>query len=210
MRKILEKVFVGVVIAFGLMVFATQNAEAHWSWHKGWLHNQKGSSCDKGSKGSSDKGSSDKGSKGSSYSNIPNNTPTPNNTPKTGTICGFIFHDNNQNATQDPGEGGFGNIGIKITDNQNTIHTVVSDINGSYCIQNIPGGSAVVDIDLQTLPLNSIVTTDNPTAINVIPGTSNFAGKDGIFNGAGTPVAPSPVAPSPVAPSPVAPSPFIP
>ena len=99
----------------------------------------------------------------------------------TGSVCGKVFEDTNGNGIQDAGEAGIKGIKVHITDETGTEFTVTTDQDGNYCQTGVAEGSTVIDIDDASLPSGAVVTTEDPTTIDVQAGTDNQAGKDGII-----------------------------
>jgi hypothetical protein len=69
----------------------------------------------------------------------------------TGVVAGTIYEDSNGNGTQDPGEPGIPNVSVKVTDVNGIEQILTTDTNGNYAA-TVPAGSAVIDIDDNTLP----------------------------------------------------------
>ena len=96
-----------------------------------------------------------------------------------GTVNGLVFEDINGNETQDEGELGIENVSISIIDADDIIQTTTTDTDGTWSATVIEG-EAVIIIDEDTLPSESIQTVgDNPTVVVVIGGTNVDGGTDG-------------------------------
>ena len=102
-----------------------------------------------------------------------------------GTITGTVYNDLNGNGIQDAGEPGIPGVDIEVTDALGNTQTVTTDANGDYTAEVI-AGTATVDIDETSLPVDSVQTggTD-PTDVNVTAGGTFFEENNG-YNVPGT------------------------
>ncbi len=97
-----------------------------------------------------------------------------------GNAQGMVFEDSNGNGIKDDTETGVANITVTITDALGEVHTLTTDANGTYMIENLPAGTATVEIDPDTLPENAELTIgENPNDFTVTAGEDNDAGIDG-------------------------------
>lgn len=97
-----------------------------------------------------------------------------------GNAQGMVFEDSNGNGIKDDAETGAANITVTITDALGEVHTLTTDGNGTYTIENLPAGTATVEIDPNTLPENAELTIgENPNDFTVTAGEDNDAGIDG-------------------------------
>ena len=110
-----------------------------------------------------------------------------------GNAHGTVFEDKNENGIKDDTEKGIAGINIIITDALGEAHTLTTDANGTYMIENLPAGTATVKIDPNTLPDNAELTIgEDPNDFTVVPGEDNDAGIDGyIIKTSGDPSAPT-------------------
>ncbi len=67
--------------------------------------------------------------------------------PAFGCATGLIYHDDNQDAVHQLSEAVGSSITLKITDKFGTVHTVETDSTGNYTLENIPAGTATVEVD---------------------------------------------------------------
>ena len=98
-----------------------------------------------------------------------------------GTVCGHVYDDTNADGDQDPGEPDLAMIDVIITDSNGISQTVSTDQDGNYCV-TVPGGSTTVLVDEADPDFPEGYTQtegDNPTTINVPPGSTTDAGNDG-------------------------------
>ncbi len=104
----------------------------------------------------------------------------PDVTPKTGKVCGIVFHDVNKNGKKDANEEGATGILIKILAASGNEVKGETATGGNYCISNVPEGSVEVTVVESTLPDGANLTVGtNPTHITVVPNKQNNAGEDG-------------------------------
>ena len=97
-----------------------------------------------------------------------------------GSLHGSIINDLNNNGQIDNGESGIEGIAIIVTDVNGDEHTVYTDVNGNYTVDNLPVGMATVAIDRSTLPDNAELTIgEDPNSVEVIAGKNVDAGTDG-------------------------------
>ncbi len=103
--------------------------------------------------------------------------PPPN---ETGSVCGVVYNDINNNGIRDNGEEGTRGIIVSVLDANGNTTTARTRITGSYCIKNVAVGNATVTIKESTLPPTANLTVgDNPSDVLVEANTRNNAGKDG-------------------------------
>ena len=83
-------------------------------------------------------------------------------TPCTGSIGNFLWHDTNRNGIQDPGEPGIDGVTVKLKDSDgNQIAVTTTGPNGFYQFTGLCAGSYTVEVDSSTLPANFTPTTPN-------------------------------------------------
>ena len=102
---------------------------------------------------------------------------------ETGTLTGHLYLDDNGNGTQDSGEVDLPDVDVIITDSQNNILTVATDVNGDWSVV-VPTGNTVIDIDETDpdFPAGAIQTEGtDPTTTLVIPNVITFSENDGFF-----------------------------
>ena len=100
-----------------------------------------------------------------------------------GSISGTVYADTNNNGIQDNNEIGAAGIKVKIVDSNGVTHIATTTETGTYFINNIPEGAAVITVDTETLPYNASLTSgQNPNTITVIGNIDNDAGTDGYIN----------------------------
>jgi hypothetical protein len=104
-------------------------------------------------------------------------------TEATGNLCGLVYNDQNGNGVQDAGEEGYAGVTVVVTDSEGTLHTVTTDANGRYCLKDLPEGEAIVDVDEASVSGDAVVTTEDPSVVDVVADTDNEAEKDGIYSG---------------------------
>ena len=100
-----------------------------------------------------------------------------------GEVCGHLYIDTNGNGMQDAGEPNLANVDVIITDSNGAMYTVSTDANGDYC-QEVPPGSTTIDVDENDpdYPTGYDQTEGNdPTVVDVDPGTSTDGGNDGYY-----------------------------
>lgn len=75
----------------------------------------------------------------------------------------YVWYDNNFNGSQDPGEPGVPNIGVTLFDaaTDQPVTTSQTDSSGFYLFDNLPPGQYYVVFNLDDLPANYRVTTQN-------------------------------------------------
>ncbi len=105
------------------------------------------------------------------------NAPQPN---ETGSVCGVVYNDLNNNGTQDNGEEGTRGIVVSVLDANGDTQTAKTRITGSYCVKDVVTGNATVTVKESTLPAKANLTAgDNPSDVVVKANIRNDAGKDG-------------------------------
>ncbi len=109
-------------------------------------------------------------------STVTSNTASETADVAPGSIVGVVFDDLNMNEVQDHGEGGLGNVTIRIYDQTGTTleATVTTAPNGSYSVSDLRWGDYLVEE--QDLP-GYVSTTPNVVAVAFPPGetaTANF------------------------------------
>lgn len=98
----------------------------------------------------------------------------------TGNVCGVVYEDKNGNGQQDSDETGVADIDVTIIDANGDTHTVTTDVDGKYCLSDVPEGSASVTVVESTLPNGATLTAgENPSDVTVEANKNNDAGKDG-------------------------------
>jgi len=94
-----------------------------------------------------------------------------------GTACGSIIVD---------GEGA-SNVTVNVVDANGESHSAVTDDNGSYCVEGLPEGEAIVTVDEETLPFGVEQTLGlNPSPVTIEANKNNDAGIDGYETKAGS------------------------
>lgn len=108
-------------------------------------------------------------------------TPTPTVAPPTtGSLRGLVFLDFDGNGVQGPNEPGIPNVSVRVTDVNGVTAIVITDALGRYRIDDLPPGTATVDVLNETLPpgLSQTAGLDESSAV-VVPGALVDAGSDG-------------------------------
>jgi hypothetical protein len=83
-------------------------------------------------------------------------------TPCTGSIGNFLWHDTNRNGIQDAGEPGIDDVTVILKDGDgNQIGTTVTGPNGFYQFTGLCAGHYTVEVDGTTLPAGFTPTTPN-------------------------------------------------
>ena len=83
-------------------------------------------------------------------------------------LHGTIFSDDNGNGIQDNGEVGVENIHIIITDANGNDYDVYTDNVGNYMLKDIPSGQTHVEVDTDSLPDGTVLTSGtNPKEIDL-------------------------------------------
>ncbi|AFU67679.1 large colossin-like cell wall protein with CnaB repeat domains [Psychroflexus torquis ATCC 700755] len=99
---------------------------------------------------------------------------------QSGEVSGLLYDDLNNNGSQDPGEPGFINFNIDITNSLGETITVQTDANGEWS-SIVPVGSTIIDVDNDPdFPNASQTEGTNPTTTTVIINQS-FNEIDGFF-----------------------------
>ena len=116
--------------------------------------------------------------------NNPNNALWLNNISSCvdlGLLSGCVYIELNNDGIKDPNEVGIANIDVILTEEDGTIHTVVTDANGYYYAQVKVGTvNVLVDESDGDFPIGSFHTQGiNPEDITVLLGPGNDAGNDG-------------------------------
>ena len=84
-----------------------------------------------------------------------------------GSVSGRVFNDVNGNGVQDPGEPGFANVSVTVTDPHGSVRTLATDTNGDYAT-SVPIGTSTASVVANTLPPGSVLTTANETQNPVV------------------------------------------
>lgn len=98
-------------------------------------------------------------------------------------INGHLYLDTNGNGTQDLLEPDLALVDVIITDSDNNVQTVTSDVNGNWTA-TVPPGSTVVDVDENdpNYPTGYTQTEgDDPTTVIAVAGQNTDAGIDGYY-----------------------------
>ena len=83
-------------------------------------------------------------------------------TPCSGSIGNFLWHDTNRNGIQDAGEPGIDGVTVKLTDSDgNQIAVTTTGPNGFYKFTGLCAGSYTVEVDSSTVPAGFTPTTPN-------------------------------------------------
>ena len=97
-------------------------------------------------------------------------------------VCGRVFYDTNGNGIMDAGEPGIPNIDVTIADESNAPFIVVTDQDGNYCTEVIPGGVFInVMVDDPDFPIGAVQSQGlNPNYV-VVPSDGGYVdgGTDG-------------------------------
>jgi hypothetical protein len=97
-----------------------------------------------------------------------------------GALTGTVFEDANGDGARHGGEPGLQGVAIDITDLVGGTLTVTTNGAGNWTANDLPRGSATVDIDDTTLPAGAAQTSGtDPTNVTVVAGQSVAAGNDG-------------------------------
>ena len=105
------------------------------------------------------------------------------------TISGHIFSDTNNNGIQEAGENNLPNVSVKITDGLNNVITVITDSNGDYNLNVLPGEiKTEIDILDGDIPIGAGISTSafggtSNQIINVIPGSTTALKPVGFHQG---------------------------
>jgi fimbrial isopeptide formation D2 family protein len=96
-----------------------------------------------------------------------------------GSVVGRVFRDDNGNGSQGASEPGLAGVQVRIT-NGAFSQVVTTDANGNYRLDNVPVGTATVDVIDSTLPAGVTQTAGvDPSAVTVLLNQVNDAGADG-------------------------------
>jgi len=82
-------------------------------------------------------------------------------------IEGIVFEDADQDGTQGPGEGGFADIRVLLTDADGDTLIAGSDSFGRFAFANVDPGSYIVSVDPASLPARFTFTTEEAAAIDL-------------------------------------------
>ncbi|RYD67285.1 MAG: hypothetical protein EOP83_03115, partial [Verrucomicrobiaceae bacterium] len=99
------------------------------------------------------------------------------------TITGVVYSDTNGNGSQQPGENGYANVTVRITDSLGAIQDVLTTSGGVWTA-SVPPGTATVEVtDVNgVIPTGSILREGtNPSTVAAVAGMVSNAGKDGYF-----------------------------
>jgi hypothetical protein len=78
----------------------------------------------------------------------------------TGTLCGNLYKDRNQNQKQETKESGIRGISISILDSEGRTYGGMTDDQGYFCIKKVPEGKTIITIGIDTLPKNMKLAHD--------------------------------------------------
>jgi fimbrial isopeptide formation D2 family protein len=96
-----------------------------------------------------------------------------------GSVKGTVFRDDNGNGSQGANEPGLAGVQVRITNGVFT-QVVTTDAQGNYRLDNVPVGTATVDVVDSTLPVGVTQTAGvDPSVVTVLLNQVNDAGADG-------------------------------
>ncbi len=99
-----------------------------------------------------------------------------------GTIGDYVWHDDNQDGVQDPGETALANVTVTLTYPNGTTATETTDANGFYQFTELPAGNYIVTVG--TGPDNWSLTTPSIEFVTLAAG-QNYPDADFGFDGQG-------------------------
>lgn len=98
----------------------------------------------------------------------------------TATVFGTVYHDINENGTQDQTETGVSNVDVVVTDTEGNDYTARTISSGNWSISNVQTGKATVQVVESTLMKNGhFISGEIHREINVVSGKMNNAGGNG-------------------------------